>query len=49
MEQEPQADIVEIFPNTKITIEFEKKFWSKFILDKIVQKPNKCKLCNITS
>ena len=26
-----------------------KKLWLKYILDKLVEKPNKCKLCNYTS
>ena len=49
MEIHAKADTVEINPNTKITIEFKKKFWQKYILDKLVEKPNKCEVCNYTS
>ena len=48
MEPEPNDDIVNIIANTKIIIKFEKKLWLKYILDKLVEKPNKCKLCNYT-
>ena len=49
MEINNYNDLVDIIPNTKITIEFEKGFWIKYILEQLIQKPDKCPLCNYTS
>ena len=49
MERNNYNDLVDIRPNTKITIEFEKEFWKNYILEKLIQKPDNCLLCNYTS
>ena len=37
--------LINIVPNTKITIEFKKNFWKKNILNILIKIHNRCLLC----